>query len=437
MERGKLGTLVDCLSVVVNKLSARPEHSASKYTNRDAVNSAFGAFFFQFPSLLRYMREMEEQEKRNNVQSLFDVKGIPSDNQIRNIVDSIEPSSINSVFNDTLKTAERSGVIKEYRVLDGGVLLAIDGLWYFSSGNINCPHCLKKQTKDKEGEVVTEYYHAALAGAVVKPGCNKVVPLAPEIIWNTDGEKKQDCELTAGKRWLKAHWQEYDWLKPTLLGDDLYSNRPFCEKIVQNGWSFIFTCKEESHPWLTETILNSYLHEVCEEKWDPRKKKTVVYTWKYLNSVPIRYDEKDPFLVQYLRFEIRTKGAAKPSYSNSWITNKVVSDINVAYLAECGRARWKIENEHNNVLKRRGYNLEHNFGHGSNHAADIFFLLNLLALQFHTILEYCDVEYQLTYSIFPVRVAFFESLRVLIRRRYFVSWVEFLQYVRGKDTGPS
>ena len=67
---------------------------------------------------------------------------------------------------------------------------------------------------------------------------------------------------------------------------------------------------------------------------------------------------------------------------------------------------------------------------------DVFFLLNILALQFHTILEYCDMEYQLTYSVFSVREAFFEALRVLIRRRYFASWTGFLQYVRGKDEGP-
>jgi len=52
MERGKLGTLVDCLSAEADKLPARPEYSAGKYRNRDAVNSAFVAFFFQFPSLL-------------------------------------------------------------------------------------------------------------------------------------------------------------------------------------------------------------------------------------------------------------------------------------------------------------------------------------------------------------------------------------------------
>jgi len=178
------------------------------------------------------------------------------------------------------------------------------------------------------------------------------------------------------------------------------------------------------------------MSELREVKWDARKKKRMIYTWRYLNGVPIRYDEGDPFLVNYISFEIRAEGASKTNYCNSWITDKAATDTNVVYLAECGRARWKIENEHHNVLKNRGYNLEHNFGHGSRHAADTFFLLNLLALQFHTILEYCDLEYQLTYAIFPVRVAFFEALRVLIRRRYFASWAKFLQYVRGKDKEP-
>jgi len=436
MERGKLGTLVDCLSATVDKLPARPEYSASRYSNRDAVNSAFGAFFFQFPSLLRYMREMQEQEKRDNVQSLFGVKGIPSDNQIRNIADGIAPSAISPVFNEELKIAEESGIIKDYRVLDGGVLLPIDGVWYFSSEKIHCSHCLTRQVKGKEGEEHTVYYHAALAGALVRPGSTKVIPVAPEIIGNEDGEKKQDCELEAGKRWLEAHKEEYGWLKPTVLGDDLFSNRPFCEKIADMGWSFIFTCKEETHKWLYETVKNSDVKEVREVKWEAKKKKRVVYTWKYLNGVPIRYDQKDVFLVNYMSFEMRAEGAAKAGYSNSWVTNKEISEENVAYLAECGRARWKIENEHHNVLKNRGYNLEHNFGHGSNHAADNFFLLNLLALQFHTILEYWDVEYQLTYTTFSVRAAFFEALRVLIRRRYFGSWVEFLKYVRGKDDAP-
>jgi hypothetical protein len=433
MEREKLGTLVDCLSKAVDGLPARAEWPDSRYSNRDAINGAFGAFFFQFPSFLRYMREMEDEVKRNNAESLFEVKGIPSDNQIRNIADGIDPGLLDPVFNETLKVADRSGVIEQYRVLGDGVLIPIDGLWYYSSLKKSCSHCLTKKVKDKDGNKVTVYFHAAVAGAVVKPGCNKVLPVAPEIIRNTDGKEKQDCERASGKRWVKAHGEEYQWMKPTLLGDDLYSNKPFCEEVRGNGFNFIFTCKEATHPWLFETIRDSEIHEIRDIKWDASKKRHVKYTWKYLNGVPIRYDERNPFLVNYLSLEIRPEGSEKPTYFNSWVTNWPITDLNVAYLALCGRTRWKTENEHNNVLKHRGYNLEHNFGHGKEHAADIFFLLNLLAFQFHTILEYCDIEYSLTVATFCARVAFFEALRVLIRRRYFASWDEFLRYVRGRD----
>jgi hypothetical protein len=41
----------------------------------------------------------------------------------------------------------------------------------------------------------------------------------------------------------------------------------------------------------------------------------------------------------------------KRAYYNSWITNKEIDEGNAEQIACCGRARWKIENEHNNVLK--------------------------------------------------------------------------------------
>ncbi len=76
-----------------------------------------------------------------------------------------------------------------------------------------------------------------------------------------NGEEKQDCEINAGKRWLTKHAEEYKWLSPTLLGDDLYSNYPFCKEVLDSGYSFIFTCKDKSHPRLTETVKNSFLEE--------------------------------------------------------------------------------------------------------------------------------------------------------------------------------
>ncbi len=58
-----------------------------------------------------------------------------------------------------------------------------------------------------------------------------------------------------------------------------------------------------------------------------------------------------------------------------------------------GRARWKVENENNNVLKTKGYHIEHNFGHGSQHLASLLLSLNLLAFLFHTVLDLMDEQY--------------------------------------------
>ncbi|MFZ0693834.1 MAG: hypothetical protein WAN51_06745, partial [Alphaproteobacteria bacterium] len=49
---------------------------------------------------------------------------------------------------------------------------------------------------------------------------------------------------------------------------------------------------------------------------------------------------------------------------SSFATDRPVDENNVAELAACGRARWKIENEGFKVLRNNGYNLERNFGHG-------------------------------------------------------------------------
>jgi hypothetical protein len=311
--------------------------------------------------------------------------------------------------------------MKTYRVLDEGVLVAIDGVWYHASEKIHCEHCLH-QTKDG----VTTYYHSAMAAAIVQPHVTSVIPMMGEMITNEDGEKKQDCELTAAKRWLTKRSDELQGLKATILGDDLYSHHPFCKQILGAGLSFILTCKQNTHPWLTETVKNSFLKEQTVEI--DKGKKAFLHTCRYLNNVPIR-DGKDTLMVNYMELEIREKASGKQTYYSSWITDKPIDDLNVQHLVECARTRWKIENEHHNVLKNRGYNLEHNFGHAKKHAAEVFFLLNLIAFQFHTILEYCDEDYQKARASCSVRVAFFEAMRFCLRFAYHDSWSAFLIFM--------
>jgi hypothetical protein len=73
-------------------------------------------------------------------------------------------------------------------------------------------------------------------------------------------------------------------------------------------------------------------------------------------------------------------GRGKITYKNAWVTDKRIREGKVRLVTDCGRARWKIENEHNNELKNHGYNLEHNFGHRKNHACEITGRVNVKLL---------------------------------------------------------
>lgn len=428
MGRGIFEKLINGLEAQGEKLpDSRNTGHNFRYRLSDVLKCAFGVFFFQHSSMLEFQRKMQEKRQRNNMQSIFGVKEIPSDTQIKTLLDRIEPDQFGEVFNESLKTAEEKKLLEEYRVLDGGVLLALDGVWYHSSEKIHCKHCLHKTAIQRDGEEVTTYYHTMLAGTLVKPGETTVLPVMGEPIRNEDGQGKQDCELNAAKRWIKKHGQEYKWLKPTLLGDDLFSNYPMCKAVVEAGLSFIFTCKPQSHPWITETVENSYLEEKTRREWNGRHH--LVYRYRWLNGIEIR-DNRETLKINYVYLEIENEKKKKITYRNSWITNKTVTEDNAVQITSCGRSRWKIENEHNNVLKNHGYNLEHNFGHGESHASEIYCLLNLLAFLYHGILGLSDEEYQKARAASGRRTEFFNYLRSAFRWKYHETWRDFITFVR-------
>ena len=64
----------------------KPSHN-QQYTIADGILSAFAVFFMQSPSFLAHQRLLQRKTGRNNARSLFQVTEIPSDAQIRNLVD--------------------------------------------------------------------------------------------------------------------------------------------------------------------------------------------------------------------------------------------------------------------------------------------------------------------------------------------------------------
>ena len=365
----------------------RREGYDKQYEYADAIKGAYGIFFFQHPSMLEYQDRLKRKTERSNAETILRVRKIPSANHVTRLLDDMKASDFSGAFDEGLYTVEKYGALEKYLVLGKYYLIALDGVWYYQSKVIKCGHCLHHNLNNGQ----TLYYHDMVAAVLVKPGEQTVLPLNPEFIRNEDGKEKQDCERNAVKRWLSTNAESYKWLNPILLGDDLYSDYPTCIAIKEKGLHFLFTCKPDSHKWLYDSIDDECLERKTVKIWTGREH--LVYRYRWYNGVEIRAEEPT-LLVNYLWLEIWNEEKGKVTYLNSWVTDLPIDDKNVVEMAQCARARWKIENEHNNVLKNHGYHLEHNFGHGKECACEIYVVLNLLAFQMHGVLLLLDEGYQ-------------------------------------------
>jgi hypothetical protein len=193
----------------------------TQYSMKDIVLSAFGVFFCQSPSFLAYQRLMQEARGNNNGRTLFGIQKLPTDNQVRNLLDPVDPKLLWPAYRQTFTYLQKQGEIERFRSFADTLLVAIDGTGYFYSESIHCDKCSVAHHRD--GRVT--YSHTALMPAVVGPDIPQVIPLEPEFVTPQDGHKKQDCETMAAKRWIHSMGNRLSPLGITLLGDALYATQ--------------------------------------------------------------------------------------------------------------------------------------------------------------------------------------------------------------------
>ena len=402
----------------------------TRYSIEDAALGAFSVFFTQSPSFLSFQKAMLKNKGISNAQTLFDMDQIPCDNHIRNLMDDVEPSEVYPVYHYIFDGIKDSGHLDAFRSYGNNLLCALDGTYFFSSNKIHCQNCSTKEHKNG----TTTYSHVAITPVFVAPGQNRVISLPPEFITPQDGHSKQDCENAAAKRWIAQYAPLYRELGITILGDDLYCRQPICTLILAEQLHFILVCKPDSHKTLYQWIQGlekiNGVKTLVEKRWTGKTHHT--YTYRFVNQVPIR-DGEDAIEVNWCELTITSSGG-KRLYKNAFATDFTISKDNVKQIVEDGRARWKIENENNNILKTKGYHLEHNFGHGKKHLSNFLLTLNLLAFLFHTALGMFDEIYKLIRDDLPTRKTFFDDIRALTRYICFNSWEVMLTFMaRGLE----
>src|ERR1700732_1688623 len=149
----------DCRSAGGLRRSSGPAPGAAGwlcvYTMADIGVSAFSLFFMGCPSFLADQRALAEGHGRSNCQTLFGMSAIPTDNDIRLMLDGASPAAFDGLFLKAVEAVAAADALVPFQCLGGRVLIALDCTEHFCSRKIDCPQCSKRRRSDGD----TEYFH--------------------------------------------------------------------------------------------------------------------------------------------------------------------------------------------------------------------------------------------------------------------------------------
>lgn len=185
---------------------------------------------------------------------------------------------------------------------------------------------------------------------------------------------------------------------------------------------------------LTFDGIISRIKEIGSTFKDKRRGKNIQYDMHdiVLSAFSVFYLQCPSFLSYQETMESEQGDNNGRTLFNAFITDHKIHSDNVAAIVEDGRARWKTENENNNTLKKHGYNLEHNFGHGDKNLSNVLVTLNLIAFLCHTVLAMTSEAYQKIRKKLGARKKFFEHIRTLTHYILFDSWESLLRFMMNK-----
>lgn len=376
----------------------------------DALMSALAMFSLKDSSLLAF----DARRNDENLKRLYGIGAIPSDTQMREILDPVDPDELRPLFADIFYALQRGKVLEPFVFHEGTYLLSLDGTGYFSSQKIHCSSCLEKVNK-RTGQIT--YEHQLLGAALVHPDLKEVIPLPPEPIQKQDGSHKNDCERNASKRLLRKIRQEHPRLKLTVIEDALASNAPHIRELINLRMHFILGVKPGDHEHLFQEVEQAFEED-----------RMTVFSWKekertceiaFVNRVPLGAENQD-LLVNFLQYaEYGPEGHRCKFFT--WVTDFKITRGNARHLVRGGRARWRIENETFNTLKNQGYHFEHNFGHGKQNLSVVFATLMMLAFLVDQVQQRCCPLFQAVWKKLRTKRLVWDNLRSHFRHFTFCS----------------
>lgn len=361
---------------------------------------SFAMFHLKDSSLTSFREQFSIRAE--NLERVYGVDILPGSIAIRESIDEVNPSELQSLFKPSLDFLKEQGVFKERHVLGSYTVVSVDGTGHYCSSTKGCPQCLVKNHRNGKNT----YYHQLLGAVAVHPNQATVFPVACEAIVKQDGRTKNDCELNASKRIIPQIRTALGDEKIIGVFDALYINGPHIKALSDEKINYIIGSKGQTYVDIQVKDLrkNNGLQSLT---WETKGKKCVA---NFANGLILNGQHQE-ILTNYFEFIETDIKSGEQTFYSTWITDIEISTENIQELVAVARSRWKIENETFNTLKNQGYHLEHNYGHGKKHLATNFAILTFLAFLTDQIALHLDKDFQIAKEVCKTFKLLWEKIR--------------------------
>jgi hypothetical protein len=249
--------------------------------------------------------------------------------------------------------------------LQGRFVVLLDGTGYLVFGERHCEHCLTQ----KHGEQ-TLYMHQVLEAKLLGPG-GLVISLGTEFIDNRDlvglpagaskEDRKQDCELKAGRRLLAKIRAEFPQLRICLSADNLWGCGAGLQLAKEYNCDYVYVFKPGRTPTLWQDF-QALLRLCPEQRVEVRTPQQAKQVYRWVNDLDYEDSDKRKWKLTGIHCQETTKSGEEHEWA--WLTHLEVNRDTVQEVATTGgRQRWCIENQGFNTQKNSGLNLEHAYSH--------------------------------------------------------------------------
>lgn len=347
-----------------------PRHqSYIDYPNKVLLYVRILASVFHIGSMRKITEDFNNDTCIENFKLMLDLDDLaelPHWKTINDYLEELNPNELETILPKLVTRLIRMHTFDNSRIRGKYWQIIVDGVEMHNTNKRHCPHCLTREHKDKDGNIVwVEYYHCVLEAKLVLNG-KIVVSIATEFIENQKPNvSKQDCERKAFYRLEKKLKRYFPRLPICLCADSLYACGPVFEICKRNNWRFIFRFKDGSLPSVAEEF--HMLKTMEPEQVFRRTVNDVAEEYRYVTDIP--YQTHTLNVIEYTASDL--------TYPFVFITDLPITKRNYQQLVQDGRRRWKIENEGFNTQKNHGYELEHLFSENYNAMKNHYLLIQI------------------------------------------------------------